>query len=80
MAPCIHCATKPKGYDGPCIGYCPGVVVVVDAADNVVVVAIVVAVFVLVAIAVVAAAAVGNSDVLIPGSIRGVIEPRKHHA
>ena len=70
MAPCIHCATKPKGYDGPCIGYCPGtgvVVFVVDDDDVVVVVVVV-------------AAAVGNSDVLIPGSIRGVVEPRKLHA
>jgi len=21
---CIHCAKKPKGYDGPCINFCPG--------------------------------------------------------
>ena len=24
FAPCVHCATIPKGYDGPCIGFCPG--------------------------------------------------------
>jgi hypothetical protein len=24
-AACIHCATKPAGYGGPCIPFCPGI-------------------------------------------------------
>ena len=28
-SPCIHCASKPPGYDGPCIGFCPGKVLVI---------------------------------------------------
>jgi hypothetical protein len=28
-SPCIHCASKPPGYDGPCIGFCPGKVLAI---------------------------------------------------
>ena len=27
---CIHCSTKPKGYDGPCIPFCPGMLLESD--------------------------------------------------
>ena len=36
ILPCVHCATKPPGYDGTCIRVCPGIITTVEAPLNVI--------------------------------------------
>ena len=33
ILPCVHCATKPPGYDGTCIRVCPGIITTVEAKE-----------------------------------------------